>query len=77
MSDQCKTCALRGDINNCLAAKCFHHENWISEQHYKRYTELKEVAFAMREWIDAVPSDTSLPAMPGFDRDWADEVLGR
>lgn len=34
-----------------------------------------QVTEAMREWIDAVPSETKLPAMPGFDRDWADEVL--
>jgi hypothetical protein len=29
---------------------------------------------AMREWIDAVPDDTVLPAMPGCDRDWLDTV---
>ena len=29
---------------------------------------------AMREWIDAVPDDTVLPAMPGCDRDWIDTV---
>lgn len=27
------------------------------------------------EWIDAVPDDVVLPAMPGFDRDWVDETL--
>lgn len=26
-------------------------------------------------WIDKVPSDTSLPAMPGFDRDWIDSLI--
>jgi hypothetical protein len=31
----------------------------------------------MREWIDAVPSDTVLPTMPGFDRDWADSVIDK
>ena len=36
---------------------------------------LKEVAIAMREWIDAVPADIVLPTMPGFDRDWADEII--
>ncbi|ELI9034677.1 hypothetical protein ACWQEN_003056 [Morganella morganii] len=36
-----------------------------------------EVVIAMRDYIDALPSDVvaSLPAMPGFDRDWADEVI--
>lgn len=27
------------------------------------------------EWIDAVPSDTPLPAMPGFDRDAVNELI--
>lgn len=29
---------------------------------------------AQKEWIMAVPADTPLPAMPGFDRDFADEL---
>jgi hypothetical protein len=29
------------------------------------------------EWIDAVPEDTPLPAMPGFDRDYVNELLAR
>lgn len=37
--------------------------------------ELKEAAKAMREWIDAVPSETKLPTMPGFDRDWVDSLI--
>ena len=38
-------------------------------------SELLEVVLAMRDWIDAVPQDTQLPAMPGFDRDWANAVI--
>lgn len=40
-------------------------------------TELLSVARAMRDYIDALPADVvaSLPTMPGFDRDWADEVM--
>lgn len=40
-------------------------------------TELLSVVSAMRDYIDALPSDVvaSLPTMPGFDRDWADEVI--
>ena len=37
--------------------------------------QLIEVLDAQQEWIDAVPEDTALPAMPGFDRDWANGVL--
>ncbi len=29
---------------------------------------------AQKEWIDAVPKQLVLPAMPGFDRDWAEGV---
>lgn len=28
-------------------------------------------------WIDAVPLDTPLPGMPGFDRDWVNAVYSR
>lgn len=43
---------------------------------------LREVSAKMAEaleaalaWIDAVPADTPLPAMPGFDRDDVDAAL--
>jgi hypothetical protein len=39
--------------------------------------KLLEVTLAMREYIDAIPKDLVLPAMPGFDRDWADEIIDR
>ncbi len=39
--------------------------------------ELLEVIQAQREYIDALPDSvvSTLPAMPGHDRDWADEVI--
>lgn len=37
--------------------------------------ELVEALEATLEWIDAVPQDTELPTMPGFDRDWVDGIL--
>lgn len=43
----------------------------------RKLAETQSVARAALEWIDAVPADTVLPAMPGFDRDWAEGVLGR
>ncbi|BEM64202.1 hypothetical protein SME23J_32290 [Serratia marcescens] len=48
-----------------------------AEDAEKRTASLQEVAVAMREWIDAVPSEVaaSLPTMPGVDRDWVDEVI--
>jgi len=41
--------------------------------------ELLELALAQKRYIDALPSDVvdRLPAMPGFDGDWAAEVLER
>lgn len=39
--------------------------------------ELLEALQAALEWIDAVPGDTPLPAMPGFDRDWVNEVISK
>jgi hypothetical protein len=38
---------------------------------------LKDSLFAiqaLREWVHAVPDDTPLPAMPGIDSDWLDEL---
>ena len=37
-----------------------------------KQNELLEVAKAMRDYIDALPTDVvaALPVMPGFDRDW-------
>jgi hypothetical protein len=37
--------------------------------------ELLEALRWTLEWIDAVPSDTVLPAMPGFDRDEVNRIL--
>lgn len=39
--------------------------------------DLLELVLAMMEYIDAIPKDAVLPAMPGFDRDWADDVIDR
>jgi hypothetical protein len=42
-----------------------------------KHDELLSVTLAMRDYIDALPKDLVLPAMPGFDRDWADSVIDR
>ena len=41
----------------------------------KQRDALIAVATAALDWIDAVPRDIQLPAMPGFDRDWAEGVI--
>ena len=43
----------------------------------EKLNSLREVVEAMHEWIDAVPNDAVLPAMPGFDRDWADDIINQ
>lgn len=37
--------------------------------------ELQTALGAALEFIDAIPPDVALPAMPGFDRDWAESLL--
>ncbi len=37
--------------------------------------ELLEALNMALEWIDAVPSDVVLPTMPGFDRDYVNNVI--
>ena len=37
--------------------------------------ELLEALKASLEWVDAVPKETALPAMPGFDRDWVNGII--
>ena len=56
------------DIPKCDPGKALEYAK-------EQIQELKSVARAMRGWIDAVPKDTVLPAMPGFDRDWADGII--
>lgn len=46
-----------------------------NDYYRERCKQLEQVCRAMRNWIDAVPKDTVLPAMPGFDRDWADNII--
>lgn len=38
---------------------------------------LREALISALEWIDAVPANTPLPGMPGFDRDEVDALLAR
>ena len=39
--------------------------------------ELLEVIDYLLEWIDAVPQATQLPAMPGIDRDYVNDLIAR
>lgn len=37
--------------------------------------ELLAVAESLRDYVDAIPKDAVLPAMPGVNRDWVDGVI--
>ena len=55
-------------------------ENLVRDEYgefvkFNDYMELLKVTEALLEWIDAVPSDTILPSMPGVDRDWVYRVM--
>jgi hypothetical protein len=47
----------------------------LTKDAIQRIKLLEEALALTLEWIDAVPDDTPLPAMPGFDRDWVDAVV--
>lgn len=82
--DQCRHCLHRGYLEDCQKDGCSQHESWYgqemrvrlkkAEQHIK---ELVSALSASLEWIDAIPEEAaaSLPVMPGFDRDWASNLL--
>lgn len=70
-TDYCSECST---CHACLGQSRISNEAKLSQILSQR-DELLEVVKAMRQWIDAVPSNTPLPAMPGFDRDWADSVI--
>lgn len=59
MSDQCKHCLIRGDIQTCQKADCFQHENWYALEMIKENERLR---FIMRNFMSCLPSH----------RDWLD-----
>lgn len=42
MSDQCKFCVVRGDIEKCKATDCSIHENWYSLEQKKSIESLEK-----------------------------------
>lgn len=45
------------------------------QQLQQRNKRLTDVCVALLAWIDAVPKEVQLPAMPGFDRDEVDAII--
>ena len=59
-----------------------HDENRVAEcaanaQLISAAPDLLEALQAAMDYIDAIPKDVVLPAMPGFDRDWVDGVISK
>lgn len=52
MTDQCKNCTVRGDIKTCLQTSCFHHENWIAEQHRERMITVRDALQLVVGYLD-------------------------
>lgn len=40
-------------------------------------TDMQNAIHALLEYIDAIPEDIQLPAMPGVDRDWIESLLSK
>ena len=42
MSDQCKNCTLRGNVDECESVDCTHHDSWYVKQQAARIAELEK-----------------------------------
>lgn len=56
MTDQCKTCVLRGNIKKCQESECWVHEGWYAEYLNNRVNELEQ---SLGAWVitNEVPKD--------------------
>ena len=54
MSDQCSNCMMRGDYEQCQKTTCGHHDNWISLEHLKLITALRQQLTEARESVDRI-----------------------
>mgnify|MGYP000376116685 CR=1 FL=1 len=62
-----ETEALEGHALQVIAAE-------RAQAQYDTKTQAAKAIRSLREWVQAVPQDTPLPAMPGIDGDWLDAV---
>jgi len=74
MSDQCRTCTVRGDMVQCLATSCGHHEDWFAlelrtrldmtqrtmDELSKRTTQMKLDIMGICEAVDPHESRTDI-----------------
>lgn len=70
MSDQCKNCLVRGNINVCLSKPCFHHENWILTAIQAEATRLERA-----RCVEAVEAGRSEFKKYFRAEDWFDKII--
>ena len=49
MTDECKHCKLRGDINGCLVTDCSKHKDWYAVEQQNRIERLEAAIRTYRE----------------------------
>ena len=47
MTDQCKNCSAKGNLEKCKSTECFHHENWYAVEQQKKIDALQDFAIWM------------------------------
>ena len=52
MSDQCKYCNVRGNIEDCRGSECFHHENWYALEQAAEITRLRSAITTLLEDLE-------------------------
>jgi hypothetical protein len=50
MSDQCRHCMVRGDIEWCRATECFHHESWYATEIEQEISILRAEVNVLRRY---------------------------
>lgn len=52
-----------------------HYEKKSKEELIRIAVDFADATESLLEWVDAVPDEVQLPAMPGVSRDWVEQVL--